>query len=992
MVLVANKRGRPMTLPAKAESDATKSYGGDFGNAFGLLAASMGMAGRNQDLTPTKSGAAAAYQLIPSVNRAINLRAEAVESLDWKLVQRKPKAKPGAKGSDVTLDESEASVPQTPFGVAIREVQRTTGLSLINEIVLAHDLYGEVYVEPLGNRYRTTGLKWLNPLGMIVEVVNGEIQDFRWSPMNNSSRTFTFDPDAIAYKHMQNPFDDFRGQGLVEVTMDSLNVTRNVMRWLMSFFRNSARPGVIVSPKPSMEFTNEQQRIIATEIQMFMKGSDNAYSTLVPPIPMDVTPFEQPNIAQFYSIVDPLEVKIYTTFGVPVAMAGDSGRTRFKQGSDILQAFYINTVIPLARWVQDYFNFQILPFFDMDEDVSFEFDLSEFDTTSQDDKLRVDIAVEAFEATIWTRDQALVYVGDDPIGGDEGAAYYEPPAAAAPVTVHVPGLPMGAQPNAPLLNPTQAKPPQPNAPKPPSPVQAQETAGKSVAAPLEKDVAFVGLSLANDSQIIALQDRLKAIYGANSDVEWQTPDTLHVTLVYCNEATDDHLAGIGRTIHSAPIAIHADSLGIFENGASRALYLEVTPSPDLKRLQKSIYQQFQQRKLDISDFSKPGQFKPHITLAYLGNDELKAPDIPVNVHTESDNITFGRDDYDTALSVPLKPEYAKSVRYVTSKQADAEAERDAWRRKATKGNALKAFVVEHLPRHVETFIREELEAVGAGASKTLVNAVFDDAAYAMGDWNAVKDYGNIADSFSDEIASLIGDANNDDASRAQFAGGMRSALRRHGLQAYRAGMNAGGADPESLSADDLATFRDWQNQQSAYVTGIGGQLYKDGQTPDPDDRSGMWQRKSLNSIYFEGLHKAAPDKSVTWNLGATEDHCGNCSDNDGQTKTVDEWKAQGFPQSDQLECKGFKCDCGFTDADGNPLGIGGGSTQKSVKVAEADKKYTQAEADYTDHASDPTHTCALCVHYLSGDSCTLVSGTIVSNGSCRYWEAKADDS
>lgn len=908
-ILVANKHGRPVSYTPGA--DATKTFGADGG--FGLLYAMAGMAGRNSDLVPSKMGAASAYQLIPAVNRSINLRADAVQSLQWQLL-----------GKDGTpIDDGERQEAATPFGQAMRDAQKNSRISLIEQIVYAHDLYGEVYLEPLGNRYRTTGMKWLNPLGMYVIVEQGELVGFRWSPQNNDAATYHFAADELAYDHLYNPFDDYRGMGLVEVAIDTLNISRNLKRWLMGFFRNNARPGQVISPKPDSEFSPTNRNIIKTEVEMFAKGSDNSYSTLVLPIPMDIANFEQPDINNFYAINEPLSAEIYTIFGVPAAMAGDSGHQRYKSGGDILQAFYTNTIIPLAHWVQDYFNFQVLPYFRM-ADATFAFGLSEFDTASDDDQKRADIAVAKFAGELITRDEARLYAGDTAVGGELGAQYYTPPVPGTTISV---------------TNPTPQLPPSPAPQAPKLPVPKEETPKaaalpqKALATPMTADTAYVGLSLANDPQIVALQDRLKLLYGNNSDVEWQTPDTLHITLVYCDSATDDHIAGIARNIQSTPMAVHGDKLGIFENNGSRAVYLEIVSSPDLKRLQAVIYGQFKARNLPMSAYSDPKAYTPHVTLCYFKNDELELAALPVNVHTSSDAVTFGRDDYEMDIRVPLAEKSianALSHRYLTPKQASADAELDAWERKATKGNALKSFVTEHTDKPMEAFIRAELEAIGAGAEKALVRAVFDDARYALGDWSAVKGYEDIAAGFSDAVAGLIGGANDGDAGRPEFAGGMRSALRRYGLQAYRAGMQAGGYDPESFSRSDLDTFRNWQAKQSGYVTGIGGQLYKDDQTPNPDDRSDMWQRKSLNSIYFEGLNVAAPDLPMTWNLGATEQHCPSCAGNAGQTKSVAEWMAQGLPQSDALDCGGFKCDCYGTDAKGNVLGIGEGGNAKAV--------------------------------------------------------------
>jgi len=52
------------------------------------------------------------------------------------------------------------------------------------------------------------------------------------------------------------------------------------------------------------------------------------------------------------------------------------------------------------------------------------------------------------------------------------------------------------------------------------------------------------------------------------------------------------------------------------------------------------------------------------------------------------------------------------------------------------------------------------------------------------------------------------------------------------------------------------------------------------------------------------------DTERTWTIGKTENHCSDCLELDGQTKTVAEWIEDGrLPQSSILSCQGWNCDC-----------------------------------------------------------------------------------
>ena len=52
------------------------------------------------------------------------------------------------------------------------------------------------------------------------------------------------------------------------------------------------------------------------------------------------------------------------------------------------------------------------------------------------------------------------------------------------------------------------------------------------------------------------------------------------------------------------------------------------------------------------------------------------------------------------------------------------------------------------------------------------------------------------------------------------------------------------------------------------------------------------------------------DRWYQWKLGATERHCKDCAHLNGQIHRASEWRASGIaPQSPDLECGGWNCDC-----------------------------------------------------------------------------------
>lgn len=279
----------------------------------------------------------------------------------------------------------------------------------------------------------------------------------------------------------------------------------------------------------------------------------------------------------------------------------------------------------------------------------------------------------------------------------------------------------------------------------------------------------------------------------------------------------------------------------------------------------------------------------------------------------------------TATEPPSPPEPALPALQPDAPigKAAIDDELRKWRKKATQRGALKAFTASALPKHLETFIREELEGIGDNGERSLVHAVFDAAEMMTAGGDELKAYyggSGTREGFRQEVEQLITAANADNTSRRAFAGKLRAALRRYGLIAFRDGMEAGGYTPESLSTDDVTIFKAWLAESSDYVSGVGEELFITGNTPDPAARSELWVNKSLDDIYFAGLRIGAPTMEVYWHLGQTEEHCDSCLERDGKKFTVDELGRIGYPRDRRLICGGWKCDCFVSDKDGKVIG------------------------------------------------------------------------
>jgi hypothetical protein len=248
---------------------------------------------------------------------------------------------------------------------------------------------------------------------------------------------------------------------------------------------------------------------------------------------------------------------------------------------------------------------------------------------------------------------------------------------------------------------------------------------------------------------------------------------------------------------------------------------------------------------------------------------------------------------------------------VRTKQQTPEDELKAWRKFTLRNGATKSavrFQSYQLIDALDEYIRSEL------LTDTDVNAVFDDALMLITP-TARKAWEDTRAGFVDEMVQIIGAGAGDEVSRQAFGGRMRSTLRRFGLMAFRDGMVSEGYNPESFSADELATFRAWQTESSEYVTGIGDEFFK-GEGISPDQvpmRADMWANRSLREAYYKGALIAAPNKLKRWKRNPAKDSCTDCLGRDGMVRSFRDWSQVGLPGAKSLACSGTWCGCSLED-------------------------------------------------------------------------------
>ena len=71
----------------------------------------------------------------------------------------------------------------------------------------------------------------------------------------------------------------------------------------------------------------------------------------------------------------------------------------------------------------------------------------------------------------------------------------------------------------------------------------------------------------------------------------------------------------------------------------------------------------------------------------------------------------------------------------------------------------------------------------------------------------------------------------------------------------------------------------------------------------------IWVNQQLRALNIGAIF-SGKNKSFMWRRGGTSEPCTDCLELDGVIKTAEQWQTAGIePQSPDLECGGWNCQC-----------------------------------------------------------------------------------
>lgn len=399
----------------KAVGEGIKGYGASVAGAYA----------NSLPLSNTPTGYATAFAVSVWAYRCVTIKARAVGAMTWRVFNR---------DTGDTVDNS-----------TVVYWLKNRASKLFRRWQWTRDLWGETFFEKLTEQ-RYPDLRWLNNLGMQVDTTSGYIRQFTYAPIDGGAMA-QYEPDELVYAYTDNPFDDLRGFSPFISVMDEIGIDRDVARTLRSFYANDARPGIMLIPK---------RPLVQADAEAFMafwkanyQGARNAGKPVL--MPQDVTletvqraPTEDDSV-----IREATRREICAAFGVPMSLAGAWDDAQYQSLPSQRQSFYEETIIPECNDIAADFNAQVMPLFDPDNTLQFEFVYDDIIALSEGAKLREQAYAARLASGGITLNEYREGVGMPRIEGgdvlymngaitpvqDREIGTYKPPSAAS-----VPGL------------------------------------------------------------------------------------------------------------------------------------------------------------------------------------------------------------------------------------------------------------------------------------------------------------------------------------------------------------------------------------------------------------------------------------------------------------------------------------------------------------------------------------------------------------------------
>ncbi len=250
-----------------------------------------------------------------------------------------------------------------------------THAELFEAVSMSLDFYGNAFVFLEGADSPTAKPKALHPLKpQFVSIVRTDgfpdtILSYKY---RHKAREYIFQPHQILHIRESNPDDPLVGLGAVQAMADAIDLDHAARVWNRAFFRNSARPDLILKSKFK---TREQMDPIRAQFEDKYQGAENAHKIAI--LPDGVEPEKMGWSQKDMDFVEQLRWSrddILSGMRTPHVVLGlGAGENLNRATADATNYIYaLRTVMPRLRRIAAFFNTYLVIRFGKDLVIDFD--------------------------------------------------------------------------------------------------------------------------------------------------------------------------------------------------------------------------------------------------------------------------------------------------------------------------------------------------------------------------------------------------------------------------------------------------------------------------------------------------------------------------------------------------------------------------------------------------------------------------------------------
>ncbi len=503
----------------------------------------------------------------------------------------------------------------------------------------------------------------------------GELLYFeRMYGYGQKSSKYKFEIDELLWLWMPPDATENRpGAGVGFTALLTATAMANKDKFKAYYFERGAINPTIIKVKGFATQPPDEKERIKNTFQKLMGGIRNAFK--ITPIDGDIDVFNlMSNLKdmELEKMTQQEREDIAVTFGIPLSLIMSNAANYATARQDIIN-FYDTTVAPFYREV-------IAPQLNAKLFSQAGFNLlpvkSRLESFQRQESEKSYAMLPIYSAGIISANEFREEFNMDPLPADKWASQGQPSPQGGQPGIQKPPADSGIDMGDDMGDEAKANTPHPR----PLSHKGRGESDATKYTPVIGNEAYVTIDLSLRPEVVAVQQMLRAALANVEGVNWQTPETFHITLVYCYDIDD---RAYERTVIDGfeAFPIRVSGISLFNNPGNRAIVLQIDHYPDLDNLQKRVWVEFAQT--NTSDYSVPQQWQPHCTMAYLpdGVDMPKIDFQPFELMV--DCLAYMRDDYKVAYEVRPHP--------LTPSPVDGEGEQypavkdiEKWERMAVK--------------------------------------------------------------------------------------------------------------------------------------------------------------------------------------------------------------------------------------------------------------------------------------------------------------------